>query len=135
MKIGFFLHTPFPSSEVYRVLPLRKHLLSGILASDLVGFHTLDYARHFMTAASRLLRLTRTTHGLLLDDGRIVDVRAFPIGIDPIPFQLAVTSDSVMQRVSSIRASVILKPLSVREKVDPNGGIFNFGPLFDSIIL
>lgn len=55
VKIGFFLHTPFPSSEIYRVLPARDELLRGVLECDLIGFHTYDYARHFLSSCSRLL--------------------------------------------------------------------------------
>ena len=54
-KIGFFLHTPFPSSEIYRILPVRKEILQGVLESDLLGFHTFDYARHFLSSCSRIL--------------------------------------------------------------------------------
>lgn len=55
VKIGFFLHTPFPSSEIYRVLPVRTDLLKGVLYCDLIGFHTFDYARHFLSSCSHLL--------------------------------------------------------------------------------
>jgi trehalose 6-phosphate synthase len=55
VKIGFFLHTPFPSSEIYRILPVREQLLTGILDCDLIGFHTYDYARHFLSSCSRIL--------------------------------------------------------------------------------
>ena len=51
-KIGLFIHTPFPSSDVFRVLPTRQNILSSMLATDLIGFHTFDYARHFLSAAS-----------------------------------------------------------------------------------
>lgn len=55
VKFGFFLHTPFPSSEIYRILPVRNEILEGILHCDLVGFHTYDYARHFLSSCSRIL--------------------------------------------------------------------------------
>ena len=55
IKIGFFLHTPFPSSEIYRILPVREALLKGVLQCDLIGFHTYDYARHFLSSCSRIL--------------------------------------------------------------------------------
>jgi trehalose 6-phosphate synthase len=55
VKIGFFLHTPFPSSEIYRILPVREQLLLGVLQCDLIGFHTYDYARHFLSSCSRIL--------------------------------------------------------------------------------
>lgn len=55
VKIGFFLHTPFPSSEIYRILPVRKEILRGVLECDLLGFHTQDYARHFLSSCSIVL--------------------------------------------------------------------------------
>ena len=55
VKIGFFLHTPFPTNEIYRILPVRNEILLGVLHSDLIGFHTYDYARHFLSSCSRVL--------------------------------------------------------------------------------
>ena len=55
IKIGFFLHTPFPSSEIYRILPVRNEVLNGVPHCDLIGFHTYDYARHFLSSCSRIL--------------------------------------------------------------------------------
>lgn len=55
VKIGFFLHTPFPSSEIYRVLPVRADLLRGVLHCDLIGFHAFDYARHFLSSCTHIL--------------------------------------------------------------------------------
>ena len=53
--IGFFLHIPFPSFEVFRIFPWRKELLNGVLGSDLVGFHTYNYQRHFLSSVKRIL--------------------------------------------------------------------------------
>ena len=55
VKIGFFLHTPFPSSEIFRTLPVRNEILLGLLKCDLIGFHTIDYARHFLNSCEKLL--------------------------------------------------------------------------------
>ena len=55
-RIGVFLHTPFPSAEIYVTLPLRKEILRGVLAANLVGFQIYDYVRHFMNSCSRVLR-------------------------------------------------------------------------------
>ncbi|KAL0334183.1 UNVERIFIED_CONTAM: putative alpha,alpha-trehalose-phosphate synthase [UDP-forming] 8 [Sesamum angustifolium] len=57
VKLGFFLHSPFPSSEIYRTLPVRDEILKGLLNSDLIGFHTFDYARHFLSCCGRMLGL------------------------------------------------------------------------------
>jgi trehalose 6-phosphate synthase/phosphatase len=56
-NIGFFLHTPFPSSEIFRCLPIREELLKGLLAADLIGFQFWEYARHFLTCCRRILGL------------------------------------------------------------------------------
>ena len=56
VSIGFFLHIPFPSYEIFRVLPKREELLKGMLGSDLIGFHNYDYERHFISSVSRILR-------------------------------------------------------------------------------
>ncbi|KAL2475175.1 hypothetical protein Adt_35911 [Abeliophyllum distichum] len=57
LRMGFFLHSPFPSSEIYRTLPVREEILKALLNSDLIGFHTFDYARHFLSCCSRILGL------------------------------------------------------------------------------
>ena len=67
VKIGFFLHTPFPSSEIYRILPVRNELLLGVLHCDLIGFHTYDYARHFLSSCSRILLVVSSYTSLRLD--------------------------------------------------------------------
>jgi trehalose 6-phosphate synthase len=90
VKIGFFLHTPFPSSEIYRfvdrflfffspslsdsvqltfsvvwnrILPVRREILLGLLHCDLIGFHTYDYARHFLSSCTRILGLPTMPNG------------------------------------------------------------------------
>ncbi|GAA5947209.1 hypothetical protein JCM1841_006309, partial [Sporobolomyces salmonicolor] len=85
VQIGFFLHTPFPSSEVFRTLPVRREILLGILNCDLIGFHTYDYARHFLSSVSRLLGLKCLPNRVELV-GRHADVGTFPIGIEPTQF-------------------------------------------------
>lgn len=79
--IGYFLHIPFPSYELFRALPWRTQLLEGVLGADLVGFHTYGYVRHFLSCAERLLNLPRRD-GLIDTGSRAVLVDAFPMGID-----------------------------------------------------
>lgn len=79
--IGFFMHIPFPSYEIYRLLPERRQLLEGVLGADLVGFHIYDYARHFMSSVLRALGFEHK-HGVIHYGKRRVTVDAFPIGID-----------------------------------------------------
>lgn len=103
MKVGWFLHTPFPSSEIYRTLPLREELLHSVLKADLVGFHTYDYARHFVSACTRILGLEGTPEGVG-DSGSTTRVAAFPIGIDPERFIRALNTEAVKQHIAELRA-------------------------------
>ncbi len=81
VSIGFFQHIPFPSFEIFRLLPWREELLEGILGADLIGFHTYDYQRHFLSCVRRLLGNDTYFNRIKLDD-RILKVDAFPMGID-----------------------------------------------------
>ncbi|XP_068649818.1 alpha,alpha-trehalose-phosphate synthase [UDP-forming] 5-like [Aristolochia californica] len=84
LKLGFFLHSPFPSSEIYRTLPVRDELLRALLNSDLIGFHTFDYARHFLSCCSRMLGLAyHSKRGYIGLEyyGRTVSIKILPVGI------------------------------------------------------
>ncbi|KAI4295269.1 hypothetical protein L6164_035332 [Bauhinia variegata] len=83
-RLGFFLHSPFPSSEIYRTLPVRDELLRALLNSDLIGFHTFDYARHFLSCCSRMLGLSyQSKRGYIGLEyyGRTVSIKILPVGI------------------------------------------------------
>lgn len=84
-RIGFFLHIPFPASEVFRLLPWREDVLRGMLGADLVGFHTPSYTRHFASATVRVLGHEPVFDELFVE-GRRVRFRAYPMGIDAQAF-------------------------------------------------
>lgn len=84
LRMGFFLHSPFPSSEIYRALPVRDEILKALLNSDLIGFHTFDYARHFLSCCSRMLGLEyESKRGYIGLEyfGRTVGIKIMPTGI------------------------------------------------------
>jgi trehalose 6-phosphate synthase/phosphatase len=84
LRMGFFLHSPFPSSEIYRTLPVREEILKALLNSDLIGFHTFDYARHFLSCCSRMLGLEyQSKRGYIGLDyyGRTIGIKIMPVGI------------------------------------------------------
>ncbi len=81
VQIGFFLHIPFPSFEIFRLLIWREEILLGLLGADLIGFHTYDYVRHFLSCTSRILGLEQNLNRISCED-RYVQADAFPMGID-----------------------------------------------------
>lgn len=122
-KIGFFLHSAFPSSEVFRCLAPRKELLEGMLGANLVAFQTPEYAQHFLQTCSRLLVVEATTDGINLDD-RFVNVTHLPIGIDPKSLADAREDPAVAQSVQSLQERYHGKQLIVaRDKLDHVRGV------------
>jgi trehalose 6-phosphate synthase/phosphatase len=103
--IGFFLHIPFPSSEVFRLLPWRNEILTGILGADLIGVHTYDYAHHLLRSISRLLGYEHD-FGLINMDGRHVQVDTYPMGIDYDNFANTVSTNEVQKEIEKIRKKV-----------------------------
>jgi trehalose 6-phosphate synthase/phosphatase len=101
-RIGFFLHIPFPSSEVFRVLPTRELILEGLLGADLIGFHTAAYAKHFGISAAELLDLVvegPAEECVVHHSGGETAVGVFPMGIDADRFSgLAEKADPAAQR-------------------------------------
>ncbi|TYZ64750.1 hypothetical protein PybrP1_004293 [[Pythium] brassicae (nom. inval.)] len=104
--IGWFLHTPFPSSDVYGRLPVRSQLLTGVLQADLVGFQTFDYERHFLSTCQRLLGVDCSHKGIrstLGDRDHTTSIGVFPIGISVEPFARAAASWPTLNRVSDLQ--------------------------------
>lgn len=81
IEIAFFLHIPFPSAELFRILPQRVELLRGLLGADLIGMHTWDYCDHFLRSVRRVLGL-ESRYGSVRASGHSVRVEAHPIGVD-----------------------------------------------------
>uniref|UniRef100_A0A1J3FF76 alpha,alpha-trehalose-phosphate synthase (UDP-forming) n=1 Tax=Noccaea caerulescens TaxID=107243 RepID=A0A1J3FF76_NOCCA len=106
VKLGFFLHSPFPSSEIYRTLPVRNELLRALLNADLIGFHTFDYARHFLSCCSRMLGLSyqskRGTIGLEYY-GRTVSIKILPVGIHISQLQSILNLPETQTKVAELR--------------------------------
>ncbi|KAL1224159.1 putative alpha,alpha-trehalose-phosphate synthase [UDP-forming] 2 [Cardamine amara subsp. amara] len=102
IKVGWFLHSPFPSSEVYKTLPSRSELLRSVLTADLLGFHTYDFARHFVSTCTRILGVEGTHEGIV-DQGRVTRVAVFPIGIDPDRFIRTCKLPEVIQQMNELK--------------------------------
>jgi trehalose 6-phosphate synthase/phosphatase len=100
--IGFFLHIPFPSHELYRMLPWREEILRGLLGADLVGFHTYDYVRHFLNSVRRLVGYEHT-YGEIKAGTRLIRADTFPMGIDYDRFAESVNEPTIQQEIRQIR--------------------------------
>ncbi len=97
-EIGFFLHTPFPSSELFRLIPQCREILDGLLGTDLAGFHTFDYVRHFSESVRRVSGIENTL-GVFEVDGRLVKADMFPMGVDVKKFSSAPRLESVKKSI------------------------------------
>jgi len=98
LSIGFFLHIPFPSYEIFRLLPTewKKTLLQGIMGADLIGFHTHDYVQHFIQSVKMVLGLDNYFQNLQYQE-RLVKVDLFPIGIDYKKFHSTGNDPAILQ--------------------------------------
>ncbi len=103
-EIGYFLHIPFPSYELFRTLPWRREILDGVLGADQIGFHTFDYMRHFISSASRITNYENRLGEFYLP-GRTVQVDAFPMGINYDKFHNADDDPAVQKQVERLRES------------------------------
>lgn len=122
-KIGFFLHVPFPSSEVFRCLHVRKELLEGLLGADLIGFQTHSFARHFLQTVSRILGHEITSKGILLEN-TCVSIGVFPIGIDTVCLNEKRALPEVAGMVSMLTEKYTGRKVIVgRDKLDPVKGV------------
>nr|MDQ3805139.1 bifunctional alpha,alpha-trehalose-phosphate synthase (UDP-forming)/trehalose-phosphatase [Acidobacteriota bacterium] len=103
-RVGFFLHIPFPSSSVFRLLPRREELLQGLLGADYLAFHTYGYLQNFRSSALRVLGV-ESRMDLIEYGGRRIRLDALPIGIAPREFTDLLDADGeTRRRLAKLRA-------------------------------
>lgn len=95
-SIGFFLHIPFPSYEIFRMMPTewKRQILTGMLGADLIGFHTHDYVQHFIQSVKMALKV-ESQFNTIHYESRMVRAELFPIAIDFEKFQSVVKDPQV----------------------------------------
>ncbi|WP_116949586.1 alpha,alpha-trehalose-phosphate synthase (UDP-forming) [Jiangella endophytica] len=106
LKIGFFLHIPFPPTELFAQLPWRRQILEGLLGADLVGFQRGGAASNFEALAETFTTAALQGGSLVLEDGREVFSRAFPISIEVEEVARLAADPEVRQRAATIREEV-----------------------------
>ncbi|MEO0124299.1 MAG: bifunctional alpha,alpha-trehalose-phosphate synthase (UDP-forming)/trehalose-phosphatase [candidate division WOR-3 bacterium] len=125
--IGFFLHIPFPSFELFRLLPekWRREILLGLLGSDLIGFHTNDYAQYFLRCVLRILGIENSM-GEIISGERIIKIDTFPMGIDFKKFYDAVSNKKVeKERTKFLNVLGTHKIILSIDRLDYTKGILN----------
>ncbi len=131
VEIGYFLHIPFPSFEIFRLLPWRTELLNGLLGADLIGFHTYDYVRHFLSSVCRIVGLEHNL-GQLNMDNRLIKVDAFPMGIDYEKYANSSKRQAVRQEIQRIRKRVGDRKIIISiDRLDYTKGILERLEAFD----
>jgi trehalose 6-phosphate synthase/phosphatase len=121
--IGFFQHIPFPSYEMFRLIPWREELISGMFGADLLGFHTFDDVRHFLSAASRL-SIAKVSNNVINYKDRQIVVEAFPMGIDADKFENLTHDPIVAEHVVSLKETMHgCKVILTIDRLDYSKGI------------
>lgn len=127
LQIGFFFHIPFPSSEIFRLLPRewRTEILEGMLGADLVGFHTHDYTQYFLRCVSRILGYEHDLGRIHLKD-RTVKADTFPMGIDFKHFQQGGQDPEVKAEGEALKKTLAgFKVILSVDRLDYSKGILN----------
>jgi len=127
MPIGFFLHIPFPSYEVFRILPhvWREEIIEGLLGASVIGFHTHDYVQHFLTSVLRTCGYEHHLGSLTLRD-RVVDVDTFPMGVDFDRFAKVAASKETELNVAELQKKCVgQKVIFSADRLDYTKGLIN----------
>jgi len=123
VTIGFFQHIPFPSYEIFRLIPWREELITGMLGADLLGFHTFDDVRHFLSAASRLSS-GKQMDNVVLHKNRHIVVEAFPMGIDNDKFEELTQHPKVARHSTAFKESQLERKIILTiDRLDYSKGI------------
>lgn len=127
VPVGYFHHIPFPSYEIFRLLPgaWRESIMKGLLGSDLAGFHTVDYTHHFFRCAARICGLDNH-YGMIWAGGREMKADTFPIGIDFDKFNDSSQLESVRAEIDRLKSSFAGKKIILSiDRLDYTKGIIN----------
>ena len=127
-KIGFFLHIPFPSVEIFKIMPRREVILTGMLGSDLIGFHIPSYVEHFMDAIEQLVVdpdiVVYRDENKIVYKGRTIQVLAFPISIDFEQIETLADSPKIKAKAKQLRKEYAVDYIGISvDRLDYTKGI------------
>lgn len=134
IMIGMFMHTPWPSSEIFRCLPKRREILDGMLGANLVSFQTYSYSRHFVSTCIRVCGYESTPGGVDAN-GQVTAVGYCPIGIDIKRVVHDRAQPGVLPKMQALRDLYKDKKIIVgREKLDVAKGVYNKLQAFEKFL-
>jgi trehalose 6-phosphate synthase/phosphatase len=122
LRIGFFLHIPFPNPEIFFALPRRQWLVEGMLGADLVGFHTRRYRGHFTAALRRLLGIEMQNDSVAYA-GRRVALGIFPMGVDSASFAERASDRKVVTETARLNSDHGIRLLVGIDRLDYSKGL------------
>jgi len=109
LRIGFFLHIPFPPTELFLQLPWRRQVAEGLLGADVIGFQLPGAVRNFLEVAQRVAGADVGPGRAIVREGdslREVQVAAFPISVDSSALGALAETDGIVARAAQIRADL-----------------------------
>lgn len=122
VRIGFFLHIPFPNPEIFFALPRRQWLVEGMLGADVIGFHTRRYRGHFTAALRRLLGIEMKNDAISYD-GRSIQLGYFPMGVDSASYARRASDRKVLAEASRLRTEQDVRLLVGIDRLDYSKGL------------
>ncbi len=123
LTIGFFLHIPFPPTEIFRLLPWRREILEGLMGADLIGFHTYDYVRNYLDSILRL-RGYENSLGYINYQNRMIKVDSFPMGIDFDRFFYSSEQEATKKEIRKMKKNIIGNKIIISvDRLDYSKGI------------
>ncbi|KAK7462851.1 hypothetical protein VKT23_007427 [Stygiomarasmius scandens] len=132
--LGLFVHTPFPSSEVFRCLPRRKEILDGMLGANLVCFQTYSYSRHFISTCIRVCGYEASSRGIDVE-GHVTSVLHCPVGVDAERVSRDLTRPGIKPKFDALRTLYEGKKIIVgRDKLDVVKGVLQKLRAFEKLL-
>ncbi|KTW27698.1 trehalose-phosphatase [Pneumocystis carinii B80] len=132
--LGFFLHEPFPSSEIFRCLPKRKEILMGMLGANMIGFQSYSFSRHFVSTCTRVLGFDSIGKGIDVN-GAYVAIEVLPMGIDAQRVEKESQTQKIQKKMQFIRELYSNKKILIgRAKIYEIQGVLQGLKAFESFL-
>ena len=133
--VGLFVHTPFPSSEVFRCLPRRKEILDGMLGANLICFQTYSYSRHFTSSCVRVCGYEITSRGAIDVQGHVASIAYTPVGVDASRVSRDLLRAGIQPKLQALTSLYADKKIIVgRDKLDVVKGVVQKLKAFEKLL-